>query len=77
MPDTFVPQAPPPGYPSARPNGNGLGEQVRVSVMGPGVTPVVQWVGSPPTQIDPAAQTSATQQFDAILGADKHCAPER
>jgi hypothetical protein len=74
---TFVPQAPPAGYPSTRPHGNGLGEQYRVSVMGPGVTPIVQWVGSRLTQLDPAAEADATQHFDAILGGDKHCAPER
>jgi len=74
---TFVPQAPPPGYPSTRPNGNGLGEQYRVSVMGPGVAPIVQWAGNRLTKIDRAAEADATQHFDAILGADKHCAPER
>jgi hypothetical protein len=74
---TFVPQAPPAGYPSSAPHGNGLGEQYRISVIGPGVTPIVQWVGNRLTSFDPAAQAAATQQFDAILGGDKHCAPER
>jgi len=74
---SFVPQAPPAGYPSTKPNGNGLGQEVRVSVMGPGVTPIVQWVGDRLTSLDPSAQAAATQEFDAILGGDKHCAPER
>jgi len=74
---TFVPQAPPAGYPSSAPHGNGLGQQYRVSVMGPGVTPIVQWVGSRLMSYDPAAQAAATREFDQILGGDRHCAPER
>ena len=42
---SFVAQAPPPGYPSREPRGPGNGERHRVTVMGPGVTPVVQWEG--------------------------------
>ena len=74
---TFVPQAPPAGYPSAKPNGNGLGTSYRVSVMGPGVTPIVQWVGQKLGQYDAAQNAVATGAFDEILGGDKHCAPER
>jgi hypothetical protein len=74
---TFVPQAPPSGYPSTKPNGNGLGEQYRVSVIGPGVTPIVQWVGGRLTSLDRALEADATQHFDQILGTDQHCAPER
>ena len=74
---TFVPQAPPAGYPSAKPNGNGLGTSYRVSVMGPGVTPIVQWVGQKLGQYDAAQNAVATAAFDEILGGDKHCAPER
>lgn len=74
---SFVPQAPPPGYPSTKPNGNGLGRRIRLSVIGPGVTPIVQWVGNRLPAFDAAAQAAATREFDAILGADKHCAPER
>ena len=74
---TFVPQAPPAGYPSSQPHGNGLGTQDRISVIGPGVTPIVQWVGNKLTSFDANAQAQATQAFDSILGSDKHCAPER
>ena len=74
---SFVPQAPPAGYPGTRPRGNGLGEQYRVSVMGPGVMPIVQWVGKRLTRFDPGAQAAARQRFDEILGGDAHCAPER
>ena len=74
---TFVPQAPPAGYPSTKPNGNGLGERYAVTVMGPGVTPVIRWEGPRLTRFDPVAQAAATEIFDRLLGNDRHCAPER
>ena len=74
---SFVPQAPPRGYPSAKPNGNGLGELHRISAIGPGVTPIVQATVPRLTAFDAAAQREATQKFDEILGGDRHCAPER
>lgn len=74
---TFVRQAPPSGYPSDRPNGNGLGKRHRISVIGPGVTPIVQVVLPRLTRFDAAAQRAATRRFDEILGGDRHCAPER
>ena len=48
-----------------------------MSVMGPGVMPIVQWVGKRLTRVDPGAQAAARQRFDEILGGDAHCAPER
>jgi hypothetical protein len=75
---TFVPQPPPAGYPSRDAHGNGLGTQIRVEAMGPGVTPIVAWVGSRlPGLVDQEANAAARARFDAILGGDKHCAPER
>lgn len=74
---TFVPQAPPRGYPSDRPNGNGLGTHHRISVIGPGVTPIVQVTVPRLTGFDATAQIEATARFDEILGDDRHCAPER
>jgi hypothetical protein len=74
---TFVPQAPPAGYPSTQPNGNGLGTSYRISAMGPGVTPIVQWVGTKLGPFDSAKNAASTQQFDQILGGDVHCAAER
>jgi hypothetical protein len=74
---TFVAQAPPSGYPSEEPKGNGLGEKYRVTVMGPGVTPVVQWEGTTLARSDPDGQSEAAQRFEQILGNDEHCAPER
>jgi hypothetical protein len=74
---SFVRQAPPPGYPSTKPNGNGLGTRYRISAIGPGVTPIVQWSGPRLTTHDPAQEGAATQAFDRILGSDAHCAAER
>jgi hypothetical protein len=74
---SFVPQPPPKGYPSADPRGNGLGERYRVTVMGPGVMPIVQWEGERLHGIDREQQAQATRRFDELLGADRHCAPER
>jgi hypothetical protein len=74
---TFTPQAPPKGYPSDKPNGNGLGERYRILVMGPGVTPIVQWEGAKLGARSQVAQTDAVAKFDELLGGDKHCAPER
>ena len=74
---TFAAQTPPAGYPSSKPNGTGLGREYRVSADGPGVTPIVRWVGDRLTGHDSAAQRAATRAFDALLGGDAHCAPER
>jgi hypothetical protein len=74
---TFVAQPPPAGYPAAAPRGSVLGERFRVSAMGPGVTPIVQWEGARLTGRDPAAQAEATRLLDAWLGGDAHCAAER
>ena len=74
---SFVRQAPPAGYPSSRPRGTGLGRWHRVSVIGPGVTPIVQVTLPRLTRFDAAAQRAATRRFDEILGGDAHCAPER
>jgi hypothetical protein len=74
---SFVPQAPPDGYPGTKPRGTGLGREYRVSVIGPGVMPIIQWVGKRLTRFSAAEQLAATRRFDAILGGDRHCAPER
>ena len=74
---SFVRQAPPSGYPSDQPNGNGLGKRHRLSVIGPGVTPIVQVTLPRLTRFSAAAQREATRRFDEILGSDRHCANER
>jgi hypothetical protein len=74
---SFVPDRPPPGYPdrSIRPAGNG--KQHRVTVMGPGVTPDLQWVGDGLGAYDAAADARFNALFDSFLAGDKVCAPER
>ena len=73
-----MPQLTPPGYPTRelRPPGNG--ERHRVTVMGPGVTPVVQWEGPALGRYDPGQDAALNALFDRIVGpADRVCRPER
>lgn len=75
---SFVAQAPPPGYPSREPRGPGNGERHRVTVMGPGVTPVVQWEGEGLRRYDVAADQVFNRLFDRLVGPeDRVCARER
>lgn len=75
---SFVPQPPPAGYPSQDTHGNGLGTRLRVVADGPGVTPIVEWEGARLAgRFAPAANAAARAHFDAVLGGDAHCAPER
>jgi hypothetical protein len=75
---SFVPQWTPAGYPvhELRPPGNG--ERHRVTVMGPGVTPVLQWEGPALGRYDPQQDATYNALFDKIVGPDdKVCVPER
>ena len=74
---SFVPQVPPPGYPSREPRGPGNGERHRVTVMGPGVTPVVRWEGPGLGPYDATRDALFNRLFDSWLGGDRVCAPER
>lgn len=75
---SFVPQAPPPGYPSTETRGPGTGERHRATAMGPGVTPIVQWEGAGLGSYDPAADRLFDSLFDRIVGpADHACRAER
>jgi hypothetical protein len=75
---SFVAQVPPPGYPSREPRGPGNGERHRVTVMGPGVTPIVQWEGAGLRRYDAAADEMFNRRFDQLVGPhDKVCALER
>jgi hypothetical protein len=74
---SFVPQKPPPGYPSDKPQGNGLGERHRITVMGPGVTPVLQWEGARLGKYDPDEDAKINKTFDEVMKGDLHCAAER
>ncbi|MBD0348786.1 MAG: hypothetical protein ICV59_06510 [Thermoleophilia bacterium] len=74
---SFVRDRPPPAYPSSefRPPGNG--ERHRVTVMGPGVTPVVQWEGPGLGAYDRAADAVFDAVFDEWLAGDRACVRER
>lgn len=86
---SFVPQKPFPGYPSSRSPGYpsqemrpaAPGDRYRFTIMGPGVTPVVQgvvpglgkWTGD---RNDVDAQVNAQRLWEATMTGDKRCAPE-
>ena len=53
------------------------GERYRITVMGPGVAPVLQWEGPALTAADRAAARSITAVFDQLMAGDARCAPER
>jgi hypothetical protein len=75
---SFVPQVPPPGYPDRRPRGPAIGDLHRVTIMGPGVTPDVQWVGPPLGAYDPERDAAFNELFDKLVGPnDKVCSNER
>ena len=74
---SFVAQRPFPGYPSQEQRPPAPGEQYRVTVMGPGVTPVVAWEGRGLTSADRASAASITAVFDEIMAGDARCAGER
>jgi hypothetical protein len=75
---SFVPQMTPPGYPAHVLRPAGTGERYRVTVMGPGVTPIVQWEGLALGRFDPKQDAVYNALFDRIVGPDDRvCAPER
>jgi hypothetical protein len=75
---SFVPQVPPPGYPSRQPRGPAIGDAHRVTVMGPGVTPDVQWVGPALGAYAPAQDSAYNALFDRLVGpGDRVCSNER
>ena len=72
---SFVAQVPPPGYPSKEPRGPGNGERHRVTVMGPGVTPIVRWEGEGLGRYNAVADQAFNRLFDQWVGPDdKVCA---
>jgi hypothetical protein len=81
---SFVVQSPPGGYPGTKggypsnePRGPGLGNRHRITVMGPGVTPVLRWEGARLGAYDRDRDAAINRIFDDILGGDEKCAPER
>jgi hypothetical protein len=78
---SFVPQKPFPGYPSTAMRPAAPGDEYRFTIMGPGVTPVIQvtvpgvekWQNQP-NQV--STQESQQRLWDATMTGDKKCAPE-
>jgi hypothetical protein len=78
---SFVPQSPPPGYPSRAQRPAAPGAKYRVTVMGPGVTPVVEWVGDglsgwSASAEQQSAQQAANELWDGFMLGDSTCGPE-
>ena len=78
---SFVPQTPPPGYPSRATVPAAPGDRYRVSVMGPGVTPVVEWDGDgllpwSGTEAEKRTQSAADDSWNGLMKGDSQCAPE-
>jgi hypothetical protein len=75
---SFVPQDPPPGYPASTPRAPGTGTRHRVTVMGPGVTPVVRWEGDALGAYDAKRDAVFNALFDRLVGPDdRTCRNER
>jgi hypothetical protein len=74
---SFAPIPAPRGYPTPMPTVPGVGERHRVTVVGPGLTPDLQWEGAALGPFDPDADARMDALFDEILGADRVCAGER
>jgi hypothetical protein len=75
---SFVPQKPPPGYPDDRIRPAGNGDRHRVTVMGPGVTPILRWEGPDLGPYDRERDAVYNRLFDRIFDAnDEVCARER
>jgi hypothetical protein len=74
---SFVPQRPFAGYPSQDVRQPAPGERYRATVMGPGVTPVIEAEVAGLTVADRASQAVATGIWDGLMAGDQKCAPER
>ena len=74
---SFVPQRPFPGYPSQTVRPAAPGERYRATVMGPGVTPVLEAEVPGLTAEDRASAAVFTGVWDQVMTGDKKCAPER
>jgi hypothetical protein len=74
---SFVPQKPFPGYPSRETRPPAPGERHRITVGGPGVTPVVQVELAGLTKADAGRDGEFDANFDRVMAGDRICAPER
>ena len=74
---SFVPQPPPPGYPSTELRPAAPGVRFRVTVIGPGVTPDLEWEGDGLGAYDGTDDAQVNAIFDSLMAGDARCAPER
>ncbi len=74
---SFVPQRPFPGYPTQDIRPPAPGERHRITVGGPGVTPVMQVELAGLTQADRGRDSEFNAAFDRIMARDRSCAGER
>ena len=74
---SFVPQRPFPGYPSQDLRPPAAGERHRITVGGPGVTPVMQVELRGLTQADRDRDHEFNSVFDRVMAGDRACASER
>jgi hypothetical protein len=74
---SFVPQKPFPNYPSQAMRPAAPGERYRVTVMGPGVMPVLVWEGAGLTNADRSRDAEFDARFDQVMAGDKICESER
>jgi hypothetical protein len=74
---SFAPIPPPPGYPAEMPKVRGNGERHRVTVVGPGLTPDLQWEGPGLGSFDPRTDERFNRLFDELLAGDGACSAER
>jgi hypothetical protein len=74
---SFVPQRPFSGYPSQETRPAAAGERHRITVGGPGVTPVLQVELAGLTQGDRHRDPEFNSAFDRVMAGDRFCASER
>jgi hypothetical protein len=74
---SFVPQKPFPWYPSQELRPAAPGERYRVTVSGPGVTPVLQVEVLGLSDADRARDAEFNAIFDRVMAGDRVCSPER
>jgi hypothetical protein len=74
---SFVPQRPFAWYPSLEMRPSAPGERHRVTVSGPGVTPVLQVDVAGLSAADRSRDPEFNAIFDRVMAGDRLCAPER
>jgi hypothetical protein len=74
---SFVPQRPFAGYPNQDVRPAAPGERHRITVGGPGVTPIMQVEVPGLTAADRGRDDEFNAAFDRLMAGDRICAPER